>query len=229
MAQISLQHVTVDLPIYGAHNMNLKSRALRSFRRQREEIPSVRALEDISVNAENGQRIGLVGPNGAGKTTLLRVLARALEPTSGRAMINGSVVSLLGGDLGLEPQFSGFENIIRRGIYLNQKAALMKEKAAEISEFTGLGQRINDPLYTYSNGMRARLSFTIATSLSPEILIIDEGIGTADREFNERAAARFESLLGRTGILVIASHDPQVLKQYEPTAVWELASGRLVG
>ena len=120
MAHINISNVSVDLPIYGSHNMNLKGRVANFIARRETETEIIRALDDVSLSIQNGERIGIVGPNGAGKTTLLRVMAGILKPTTGTVDIQGSVVSLIDQSLGLDPQCTGFENVIRRGIFLNQ-------------------------------------------------------------------------------------------------------------
>ena len=188
MAHINVKNVTVDLPIYGAHNMNLKGRVANFLTRRETEVEVIRALNDISLSINDGERVGIVGPNGSGKTTLLRVMAGILKPTKGTVEIQGTVVSMIDQGLGMDPQCTGLENIFRRGIFLNQSTQQMRDRIDEIVDLSGLGNRIRHPLHTYSSGMRARLAFSIATSVQPEILIIDEGIGAADEEFAERAA-----------------------------------------
>ena len=210
MAHINVKNVTVDLPIYGAHNMNLKGRVANFLTRRETEVEVIRALNDISLSIKDGERVGIVGPNGSGKTTLLRVMAGILKPTQGNVEIQGTVVSMIDQGLGMDPQCTGLENIFRRGIFLNQSTQQMRDRIDEIVDFSGLGNRIRHPLHTYSSGMRARLAFSIATSVQPEILIIDEGIGAADEEFSERAAGRLDSFLQNAGILLLASHYNQL-------------------
>ena len=211
MARIELNNVTVDLPIYGAHNMNLKGRFLNVLSRRDSEVEVIRALSNVSLTIKDGDRIGVVGPNGSGKTTLLRVVAGILKPTEGKVAIQGSVVSMIDPSLGLDSQCTGVENIYRRGIFLNQSTSQMTQTLDDIVEFSGLGDRIRHPLNTYSSGMRARLAFSIATSVKPEILIIDEGIGAADEEFASQAAVRLDNFLKSAGILVLASHSSQLI------------------
>ena len=227
MPHIKVTNVTVDLPIYGAHNMNLKGRVANFLARRETEIEVIRALNDISLSIKDGERVGIVGPNGSGKTTLLRVMAGILKPTQGNVEIQGTVVSMIDQGLGMDPQCTGLENIFRRGIFLNQSTQQMQDKLDEIVEFSGLGDRIRHPLYTYSSGMRARLAFSIATSVQPEILIIDEGIGAADEEFSERAAGRLDSFLQNAGILLLASHSNQLTDSWCNKKV-RLESGQLM-
>ncbi len=229
MASIILKNVTVDMPIYGNHNMNLKRSMAQGIRRKKGEIPVIRALEDVTITISDGERIGVVGPNGAGKTTLLRVISGALTPTNGLRRVDGSIVSLLGGDLGLEPQFSGRENIIRRGIFLNQSSKRMTDLTDDIIKFSELGGRIEHPVSSYSSGMRARLAFSISTALSPEILVVDEGFGMADQEFSEKASLRLSELIERTTICIIASHYDSVMEMMGVNRRLELSSGWVLG
>ena len=227
MAHIEITNVTVDLPIYGAHNMNLKGRVANFLARRETEVEIIRALDNVSLSIKDGERIGIVGPNGAGKTTLLRVMAGILKPSQGNVNILGSVVSMIDQGLGMDPQCTGIENIFRRGIFLNQSTQQMEEHLDDIVEFSGLGDRIRHPLYTYSSGMRARLAFSIATSVKPEILILDEGIGAADEEFADRAATRLDAFLQNAGILLLASHSNQLIESWCNKKV-RLESGQLL-
>jgi ABC-2 type transport system ATP-binding protein len=227
MPHINVTNVTVDLPIYGAHNMNLKGRVANFLTRRETEVEVIRALNDISLSIKDGERVGIVGPNGSGKTTLLRVMAGILKPTQGNVEIQGTVVSMIDQGLGMDPQCTGLENIFRRGIFLNQSTQQMRDRIDEIVDFSGLGNRIRHPLHTYSSGMRARLAFSIATSVQPEILIIDEGIGAADEEFAERAAGRLDSFLQNAGILLLASHSNQLIETWCKKKV-RIESGQLM-
>jgi len=227
MAHIDISNVTVDLPIYGEHNMNLKGRVANFLARRETKVEVIRALNDVSLSIQDGERIGIIGPNGSGKTTLLRVMAGILKPTQGNVAIQGTVVSMIDQGLGMDPQCTGIENIFRRGIFLNQSTQQMQDRLDDIVEFSGLGDRIRHPLYTYSSGMRARLAFSIATSVKPEILIIDEGIGAADEEFAERAAGRLDSFLQNAGILLLASHSNQLIETWCKKKV-RIESGQLM-
>lgn len=224
---VMLSKVDVDLPIFGAHNMNLKKRLAQMFTGRNTNVEYVAALRDVTLSVAAGDRVGIVGPNGAGKTTLLRVVADILAPTHGTVVIEGDVVSMIDQSLGLDSQFTGIENIFRRGIYLNQQRAFMESQVDDIVDFSGLGERIHHPLYTYSSGMRTRLAFSIATAVRPDILVLDEGLGMADEEFNLRASARFKDLLGRAGILFLASHNRNLIDEY-CNRVIRLESGRII-
>jgi ABC-2 type transport system ATP-binding protein len=194
--------------------MNLKGRVTNFLTRRETEVEIITALNNVSLSIKDGDRIGIVGPNGAGKTTLLRVMAGILKPSQGEATIQGSVVSMINQQLGMDPQCSGIENIFRRGIFLNQSKKQMQSRVGAITDFSGLGERIQHPLYTYSTGMKTRLAFSIATSIEPEILVLDEGIGQADTAFRTKSSEALSSFLNGSGILVIASHDENLVQKY---------------
>jgi ABC-type polysaccharide/polyol phosphate transport system ATPase subunit len=217
MSHIFLDHVGVDFPIFGAAK-NLRISLLHGLtggrilpRSLQADAVVVKALEDVSLDLRRGDRVALMGHNGAGKSTLLRVLAGIYYPTSGRLRIEGRLTPLLNTTPGIEPEDSGYDNIVTIGMLLGMPLAEIREKAAEIIEFSGLGDYIHLPIRTYSSGMQARLAFSIATSLDPGILLLDEGIGAADARFAEKAARRVNDLISRTEILVLASHSDALI------------------
>jgi ABC-type polysaccharide/polyol phosphate transport system ATPase subunit len=166
------------------------------------------ALSNIDLLIHSGDRVAVFGLNGAGKSTLLRVMAGTLPPYRGRVEIRGDLMSLLGGaGASLDASLTGYENIVTSGILLGAKVSEMKEKIDEIAEFSGLGDRINTPVGTYSSGMQARLRFSITTAMSPQILIMDEGVASSsDPDFAYKAKERLLNFKRSVEILVIASH-----------------------
>src|SRR5699024_8281249 len=177
-------------------------------------------LQDITLSLREGDRIGLVGHNGAGKSTLLRLLSGIYEPTRGAADIRGRVAPVFDLGIGMDPEISGYENIVIRGLFLGQSRKQMKAKMEEIADFTELGEYLSMPLRTYSTGMRIRLALGVVTSIEPEILLLDEGIGAVDAAFMAKARVRLEELVKRSGILVFASHSNDFLAQLCNTALW---------
>ena len=162
----------------------------------------------------------MVGHNGAGKSTLLRLLSGIYEPTRGSAHIHGRVAPVFDLGVGMDPEISGYENIIIRGLFLGQTRKQMKQKMDEIADFSELGEYLSMPLRTYSTGMRIRLALGVVTSIEPEILLLDEGIGAVDAAFMAKARARLQELVKRSGILVFASHSNDFLAQLCDTALW---------
>jgi lipopolysaccharide transport system ATP-binding protein len=173
----------------------------------------VTALDGVSFELEAGDRLGLVGANGAGKTTLLKVLYGIYEPTAGSLEIRGKVDALFNINLGFRPEATGRRNILLRGLINGWTEAQIAERTEEIIEFSELGEFIDMPFKSYSQGMGARLAFAIATTLDPEILLMDEWIGAGDASFQEKATDRMNALAERAGIIVLASHSEELLKK----------------
>ncbi len=171
--------------------------------------------------------MALVGHNGAGKSTLLRVLAGAYEPSRGVAHIDGKVSSLLDMTMGMDPELTGRENITLRGIFLGMTFRQATEITPAIEEFTELGGFMDLPMRTYSSGMTLRLAFAVSTAVQPDILLLDEMISVGDMSFAEKARIRLEQVMENSRILVLASHDPMILKRYCNKAV-HLREGQIV-
>jgi len=188
---------------------------------------SVRALEDISMILEHGDRLGIVGHNGAGKSTLLRVCAGVYEPSYGQVIINGKVSPLFSTSPGLDGDDSGYENIKTCGMYLGMTPEEIVQKTPEIEKFSELGDYLSLPVRTYSTGMLVRLGFAIATSIDPEILLLDEGLGAGDARFAERAKQRVDALIERASILVLASHSDSLVQTMCNKAIL-LQGGRIM-
>jgi ABC-type polysaccharide/polyol phosphate transport system ATPase subunit len=146
---------------------------------------------------------------------MLAVMAGALAPSRGIAEVQGKVLALLGGpDEGLDPEQTGRENALSLGVRLGESPDAMNDLMDDIREFSGLGGRFDHPVYTYSSGMQVRLRFTAITSVRADILLVDEGIGAADAEFNARAAQRLVAFYSASGTLILSSHAQEVLAQH---------------
>lgn len=227
MARIELKGVRAHYQLLSVRDYNLKRRFVDAVQHRRPEPVVIEALAGIDLTLEEGTRLGLVGANGAGKSTLLAVMAGLLPPTRGTVTVEGRVLALLGGaGAGLDQEASGRENIVSMGVQMGESPRAMRKRIDDVIDFSGLGQRIGHPVYSYSTGMQARLRFSILTSLRPEILLMDEGIGTADAEFQERAGRRLSEFVGAAGILVLASHGDALLQDQCGGAVW-LKNGHL--
>jgi len=174
----------------------------------------IKALDGVSFEILEGDRVGLLGHNGSGKTTLLRTLAGIYEPVEGVIRTSGRVFPLFDLQLGMDIDATGLENIWMRGKLLGLTTKQIKDALDDISEFTELGDYLQMPIRTYSTGMALRLAFAISTAITPEILVLDEMIGAGDAAFLARADARLKTFLARTGILVIASHSLPILRQW---------------
>ena len=171
----------------------------------------VQALDGISFELKAGDRLGLVGPNGAGKTTLLKVLYGIYEPSEGSITLEGKVDALFNINIGFRREATGRRNIVLRGLINGWTEAEIEEKMESIIAFSELGDFIDLPFKSYSQGMAARLAFSMATSLDPEILLMDEWIGAGDAAFQDKAKRRMDELAEKAGIIVLASHNESLI------------------
>jgi ABC-type polysaccharide/polyol phosphate transport system ATPase subunit len=231
MAHIAVRNVSIDIPIYDAAGGSIRKfllgKAVGGQIAQQGSHVVVRALSDVSFEARDGDRIGLVGHNGAGKTTLLRVLCGTYPPTAGEVDIQGRVSPMLNHTLGMDADATGFENIRicaqLRGVTPRQ----VDESMDDIVAFTELGDYLKMPVRSYSSGMLLRLAFAVATIPHAEIMLIDEAIGVGDEHFFQKAYARLNDLISRSRILVVASHARQVMTTLCNRAIW-LDGGKVV-
>ena len=214
---IVLKNVSIEFPIYHASARSFKKHFLHlttggKLLAGKSQAITVRALDNVSFTLQHGDRVGLIGHNGAGKSTLLRVLSRIYEPTTGSIIVKGKVSPLLDLLFGIEPEYTGYENIVTRGIMLGLTRKEICSRIDSIAEFTGLGDYLSVPTRTYSAGMQLRLAFGVATSVSPEILILDEVVGTGDLNFMEKAKIRLNELIEKSSIVVLATHSFEMIK-----------------
>jgi ABC-type polysaccharide/polyol phosphate transport system ATPase subunit len=219
--EIRLQGVEAEYELLTVRDYNLKRQFMEVLRRRTEPVQVIRALNGIDLTVPAGSRIGLVGANGAGKSTLLSVMAGLLPPTKGSVKVTGRVLALLGGaGAGLDQEATGRDNIVSMGVQLGESPVQMRRAIDDVIEFSGLGSRIDHPVYSYSSGMQTRLRFSVLTSLRPDVLLLDEGIAMADAEFAERAGERLQQFVNAAGILVLASHGDALLTQQCNSGIW---------
>jgi len=206
---IRLQSVNLHYAAVAFRERSLKALLAGAFRRTAGPVVvrDVHALKNISVEIKGGERVGLLGHNGAGKSTFLKTLAGLYPVSSGLVEVQGEIRSLFDLSMGFEPDATGRENILYRGLLLGLLPAFMREKEAEIVEFAGLGEFIDYPIKTYSAGMQVRLAFAISTAIGGDILLLDEVIGAGDANFMAKAKLRIANLVEQAEILVLASHD----------------------
>jgi ABC-type polysaccharide/polyol phosphate transport system ATPase subunit len=172
------------------------------------------ALRHVSVQVQHGESLAVIGPNGAGKSTFLQVLAGIMRPTEGTVDIRGQVSGLLGLGVGFDADLSGAENILLGGAFLGLDGPRIRELLPEIINFADLGQFIDAPLKTYSSGMRARLGFSIATAVDPDILLLDEVLATGDASFRAKSKARVIGLVRSAKAVVLVTHDMEWVREY---------------
>jgi ABC-type polysaccharide/polyol phosphate transport system ATPase subunit len=219
LAQITLNNVVTEFPIYGAQP-SLRSAlfgrvggVLRRGSNGAGKRVVVRALDNVSLTIRHGDQLGILGHNGAGKSTMLRVLAGIYQPSQGSITIEGRVSPLFTTSPGLAGEDTGYENIVTCGLLLGMTRDEIERKLPEIEAFTELSDYLALPVRTYSSGMLVRLGFAIATAIDPEILLLDEGLGAGDARFATRAADRVKALIERSSIMVLASHSDKLIRQ----------------
>ena len=231
MPSIELNNVSLTFPVYSAGSRSLKKVLMAATTGGRIGSESkhvvIQALDQVSLTFNQGDRVALIGHNGAGKTTLLRVLAGIYEPRVGSINVVGRVTPMFDINLGIDPESTGYENIILRGLYLGLSRAEILARRDSVAEFTELGPFLDIPVRTYSAGMQARLAFAMATCIEPEILLLDEGIGAGDASFLEKANERLDRFIEKAGILVLASHSSELVQRLCNRAV-VMEHGRMV-
>lgn len=185
------------------------------------------ALNNISFSLNKGERLGILGLNGAGKSTLLKVIAGVLKATEGKITVKGKIVPLLELGAGFDPQYTGAENIYLYGAVLGYSKEFIKEKYDEILEFSELGDFINVPVKNYSSGMKARLGFSIATVVDPEILILDEVLSVGDAKFRKKSENKIKSMFDSGVTVLFVSHSLEQVNRLCDKAIL-LEKGRLI-
>jgi ABC-type polysaccharide/polyol phosphate transport system ATPase subunit len=232
MARIELENVTVDYPIYNARSMSLRNSLLAistggKLSMEARRIVHVKALDGVTLSLKDGDRIGLVGHNGSGKSTLLRTMAGVYAPAAGHIRIEGQLSTVFGLGAGLESELTGYENIVRMAMMLGASRQQAYGIIPDVEEFTELGNFLSVPVNAYSDGMRMRLSFGVATATHPEILLVDEVFGVGDAEFHKRAKRRMAEFIEKSRIFVLASHSDDIIKEFCNRTV-QLEHGRIV-
>lgn len=239
--RVAFKNVTVDFQIFDANSRSIKrslvldkvaefvSRSSVGGRVHRDSsgVVTVRALDNVDFQLEDGDRVAILGHNGAGKTTMLRVAAGIYEPLVGEVVTHGRVMPLFNIMEGLAHDATGLEMIRVRGSLLGLTDKDIREKTPEILEFCDLGDFIDMPVRTYSTGMLVRLMFAITTAIESEILIMDEFIGAGDAAFLERAQPRLKRFVGRASVLLVATHNPSIASEWCNKAML-FSNGRMV-
>jgi lipopolysaccharide transport system ATP-binding protein len=225
MAYITLEKASVVLPIFNSSARSITNTLVSAatggvLTAQRGGHLSIEALKNVDLEIVAGDRIGIVGHNGSGKSTLLRLLSGVYEPSSGNIKRSGTVSSLVDISLGINGENTGRENIFLRGKLMGLTKKEIDQKIDEIIEFSELGDYINLPVRVYSSGMLLRLAFSVSTSITADILIMDEWLSVGDGAFAERSSERLRNLVDESEILVIASHTRELLEETCNKIVW---------
>ena len=231
--RVCLDRVSLDFPVYDAESRSLTHSMSKSIpvggriRHKNKKTTSILALDGISLELNQGDRVALLGHNGAGKTSLLKLLSGFYEPTSGSITSQGRIAALLNLMSGLDLNMSGYDNILLVGMLHGLKRAEILKKVEDISEFSELGEYLNMPVRLYSSGMILRLAFAICTSVECDILLLDEWIGAGDHAFREKTHERLSRLVFRSAILVFATHDLVIARELCHKAIF-LEHGKLL-
>jgi ABC-type polysaccharide/polyol phosphate transport system ATPase subunit len=223
MARIALDRVCLNFRVrhHQHQRITFKEYLLkRLLRRRPNPYLRVQALQDVTLEIEQGDRLGVIGHNGAGKSTLLKVLAGIYAPSSGRLQVEGEVSSLFDIVLGFEPDATGWENIHFRGFLQGETPRTIKPKLEPIAEFSELGDFLDTPVRYWSAGMKLRLAFSIATAIDPEILLVDEVLSVGDLAFMEKAAQRMRDMMDKARLIVMVSHDLESIKRNCNRVAW---------
>ncbi len=224
MVGLSADSVAVTFPLYHGESRSLKKSVLATaasrFGEPGRRRLSVEALRDISLSLHTGDRLGLVGANGAGKTTLLRLMAGIYEPAAGRVTTTGKVTALLDPGQGLNMDLTGRENIRLRALFNGCREAQIRQLQEDVAAFTNLGPFLDLPVRSYSAGMIVRLGFAIATAVKPQILLMDEWLLAGDAAFLGQAQQRLETVVRTADILVLSSHDTDIIRRWCNRVIW---------
>jgi len=204
----------------GNRRDSLKSRILDLMQKRKSIKEHVWALRDINLTCFSGEIIGIIGANGAGKTTLCRVLSGLIKPDLGNVKIDGMVSALFSLGTGFRKDLSGRENILLNGMMMGFSMRQVEEITRKIIDFSELDDFIDQPLKYFSSGMRARLGFSIASMMEPEILVLDEALSTGDLKFSEKAGKKLNELIGKSRLVIIVTHKMGFVKKFCTRAIW---------
>lgn len=216
---IEVDHVSVSFKMSSDRVTSMKEYVVQRLKRQY-HVDEFQALKDVSFDVHKGEIVGLIGRNGAGKSTLLKVISGIMKPTGGSVTVRGNIVPMLELGSGFDFDLTGAENIYLNGAVLGYTEEFLKSKYNDILEFSELGRFINEPIRNYSSGMMARLAFSIATVINPDILIVDEILSVGDAAFQEKSRARMMELMrGGTTVLFVSHSISQIMEMCN-RAVW---------
>ena len=224
---IDIEHLVMEFKLSADKIDTLKEYVIRTIKRNKGRKQKVRVLDDISFKVYKGERMGILGFNGAGKSTLLKILAGIYEPTSGRIEKYGNIAPLLELGAGFDKNYTGKNNIYLNGAFLGMTKEFIDNKYDEIVEFSELGDYIRYPVKNYSSGMRAKLGFSIATLVEPDILIIDEILSVGDIKFRKKSSEKLQSMMEDGVTVLLVSHSIEQIKNICDRCIW-IEDGKIV-
>jgi ABC-type polysaccharide/polyol phosphate transport system ATPase subunit len=218
LSHIFLNEVSLVFNKLSSIDVNLKRQLLTLGRNKNKR--QIAALNDINLSLVEGDQLGIIGLNGAGKSTLLEVMCGFLPPSKGKISSSGQILSLLGNTAtGLDLELTGKQNVAKLSTALGMSKKQIVKVQNPIQNFSDLGDRFHDPVHTYSTGMKARLRIATILEMTPDILIMDEGIGTTDAKFGAALGERVSEFIQSAGILVLASHDMNFIHRFTTKSI----------
>jgi len=229
---VRLEGVTLDYFIYSVKAQSLRNAVFNlavggNLYKSQGDVTVVRALENISLDLEEGDRLALVGHNGSGKTSLLKVIAGIYEPQKGLVEVKGRLTSMIAHGAGLDMEASGLQNIRKIGAMRMIPKKVVESRIDSIVEFSELGDFVRLPVKTFSSGMMARLMFACATEFEADIIVLDEWLGAGDAAFAQKAYNRMEGFVDKAQMVILGTHSFDLVARV-CNKVIELAAGRAV-
>ncbi len=226
---ITLEDVSLTFRLYATEARSIKESVLNALLRRNYGKPAseVTAVKNVNLHIPNGRRLGIIGDNGAGKSSLLKVISRVYPPTAGRIRRKGFLVPLLEVGIGFNHELSGLENIFLTGAIMGFSRRQMAPRVDPIFDFAELHDFADTPVKYYSSGMAQRLAFSIATQIDPEILLLDEIFSVGDIHWVQKAERRMQELIDRSGILVLVTHQMELIERYCDWSIW-MQAGEIV-
>lgn len=222
---VDVRNVTMDFRLDRNSTTNLKEFVLNTLT-NKAHMTHFRALTDVSFQVEKGSVTGLIGHNGAGKSTILKVISGIYKPTRGSARVRGTLVPMLELGSGFDAELTGRENILLNGAILGYSKEFLLSREEEIISYSELGDFIHQPIKTYSSGMLARLAFSIATVVQPDVLIVDEILAVGDERFQQKSRARMMEMMSGGATVLFVSHQLSQIRQMCDRVIW-LDHGRV--
>lgn len=226
---IKVDNVSMRFNLGIEKNFSLKLFFINLFkpRKKKEKKPDFWALKDVSFEVKRGEVVGFIGSNGAGKSTMLKVIAGVMKPTKGKVEVHGNICPMIELGAGFDTDLTARENIFLNGAVLGYSKKFIEEKFDEIVEFSELKDFLDVPVRNFSSGMTARLAFSIATVVDPEILIVDEILSVGDMAFQAKSEAKMRSMIGGGTTVLYVSHSINSIKSICDKAVW-LDHGKVI-